>query len=352
MAIILGGLFFGVSLLARYYHPYPSHNETVLSELGRAIFGGGPLYVVLQVATASILTLAANTAYADFPRLSSIIARDGFLPRQLFNRGDRLVFSNGVLALAGTAGLLIVVFGAQTDALVPLYAVGVFTAFTLSQTGMVRHHLRLREPGWQWRLVINALGAVATFVVLLVVAGTKFTSGAWIPILIVPLVVAGFMAVRRFYDHLATALAVSPEAARPNPQRHGMVVMVGQLHLGILNALDYARGLCPAHVVALHVAVDEDDGPDLQRRWQALGIDVPLDVITAPHRHLDWAVKAHLDELRQRWPGVTTITVVTSQYAGGGIFDDLLHNQSLVLLRERLMVESDVAVISVPYRIR
>ena len=163
---------------------------------------------------------------------------------------------------------------------------------------------------------------------------------------------AGFQAVRRFYDRLETALAVSPETARPTPHSHGMVVMVGQLHLGILNALDYARGLCPDHVVALHVCVDQDDGDELRRSWQELRIEVPLEIVIAPHRHLGSTVKTHLDELKQRWPGVTTITVVTSQYAGGGIFDDLLHNQSLVLLRERLLVESDVAVISVPYRIR
>jgi amino acid transporter len=350
MGTILGGLFFGVSLLASRLHPYPSHNQTVISELGRAVLGTGPVYVALQVATAAILTLAANTAYADFPRLSSIIARDGFAPRQLARRGDRLVFSNGILALAGLAAVLIVVFGGKTDALVPLYAVGVFTAFTLSQAGMVRHHLRRREAGWQRRMAINAVGALATFIVLGIIATTKFTSGAWIPIVVVPIVVTGFVLVRRYYDYLGRALAVPPGAARPHPSPHTAVVMVGQLHLGIIDALNYARSLRPDHLLALHVCLEDDDGTDLVRRWQEAGIDVPLELVDAPYRDLSPVVEGHLDELDRRWPG-TTVTVIISQYAGGRIIDDLLHNQTLVLLRERLMLRTGVAVASLPYRI-
>src|SRR5438552_10420919 len=165
--------------------------------MGRAIYGGGPVYVVLQFATAAILTLAANTSYADFPRLASIIARDGFLPRRMARRGDRLVFSNGILVLAGSAAILIVVFGGKTDALVPLYAVGVFTAFTLSQFGMVRHHQRLREAHWRRGQVINAVGGAATLLVLVVIAVSKFTEGAWIPVVLVPLILAGFLGIRR-----------------------------------------------------------------------------------------------------------------------------------------------------------
>src|SRR5207248_3293526 len=182
MGLLLGSLFFGVSVLAHHLRPYPSHTETVISQMGRVVFGKGPAYVLLQVSTAAILTLAANTAYADFPRLSSIIARDGFLPRQLANRGDRLVFSNGVLVLAVLASILLVVVKGEVTHLIPLYAVGVFTGFTLSQTGMVRHHLKERERGWRRSMVINAVGAVSTAVVLVVVAVSKFTKGAWLPI--------------------------------------------------------------------------------------------------------------------------------------------------------------------------
>ncbi|MDQ1427750.1 MAG: hypothetical protein QOK39_1226, partial [Acidimicrobiaceae bacterium] len=350
MGTILGTLFFGVSVLAHHLHPYPSRNETILSQMGRAVFGRGPLYVLLQIATAAILTLAANTAYADFPRLASILAKDGFAPKQLARRGDRLVFSNGILTLAALAGALVVAFGGQTNALVPLYAVGVFTAFTLSQAGMVRHHRRLREPGWQWRLAVNAVGAVATGIVTLVIAVTKFTSGAWLPVLVVPIVVGLFLLVRRYYDRLETALAVTPGHAQPDPARLTVVVMVGQLHRGVLHALNYARGMCPEHLLALHICVEDDDGEALRRRWEELGIEVALEMITAHYRNLTTAVEAHIVELMARWPD-TEVTLVTSQYAGGGIFDDLLHNQSLVLLREQLMVNCGVAVLAVPYRL-
>jgi hypothetical protein len=216
---------------------------------------------------------------------------------------------------------------------------------------MVRHHRRLREPGWRRSMAVNALGSVATGVVTVIVAVTKFTSGAWIPVIVVPVVVGIFLAIRRFYGHLERALTVSPELARPAPAHLTAVVMVGQLHRGILSALNFARGMCPERVVALHVCTEDDDGEGLRRQWEELGIDVPLEMATAHFRDLGGTVEGYVEELRRRWPG-TDITLVTSQYAAGGIFDDLLHNQSLVLLREQLMVNCEVAVVAVPYRIR
>jgi len=350
MAVILGTLFIGVSVLAHHLKPYPSRNQTLLSEMGRVVLGSGPLYILLQVATAAILTLAANTAYADFPRLASILAKDGFAPKELARRGDRLVFSNGILTLAAAAAVLVVAFGGRTSSLVPLYAVGVFTAFTLSQAGMVRHHKRRQEPGWRWRQAVNAVGAVATGIVAIIIAATKFTSGAWIPVVVVPMIVGVFLMVRRFYDHLEQALEVTPELARPHPLPLTVVVMVGQLHRGILNALDYARSMSADHLVALHVCIDDDDGSALRRQWEELGIEVPLEMVTAHFRDIGAAVEGHLKELGERWPN-NRRTLVTSQYAAGGMFDDLLHNQSLVLLREQLMVDCNVAVVAVPYRI-
>lgn len=349
MGTILGALFFGVAVLAHHLQPYPSRNQTVISELGRQVLGSGPLYIVLQVATAAILTLAANTAYADFPRLSSIIAKDGFAPRHFARRGDRLVFSNGIVVLAAAAAVLIVAFGGKTDALVPLYAVGVFTAFTLSQAGMVRHHLRKREAGWQRRLAVNAVGAIATLVVLVIIAASKFASGAWIPILLVPIIVTGFVLVRRAYDRLERALTVTPSEAVAHPRPNATVVMVGEVNLGTIDALNYARGLHPEHLVALHVCLDGDDGGRLLARWGELGIDVELETVDAPYRNLGPVVEARLDEYLERWPGAT-LTLVASQYAGRGVFDDLLHNREFVLLRERLMVRSGVVVASVPFR--
>src|SRR5581483_1310124 len=203
MGTILGLSFFGVSVLAHRLHPTPSDTETLLSVMGAAVFGRGTvLYLLLQISTFAILILAANTAYADFPRLSSIIARDGYLPRQLANRGDRLVFSNGVLVLAAVAALLIVAFKGDTSALIHLYAVGVFTGFTLSQAGMVQHHRRVREPAWRRGMVINAVGAAATGIVLAVVIVSKFAEGAWIPVVLIPFIVAFFRAIKRHYTHV------------------------------------------------------------------------------------------------------------------------------------------------------
>src|SRR5262249_36575493 len=234
MGLILGTLFMGVQILAHHLGPYPSEKITVMSQLGTAVFGSGTvLYVVLQFATAAILTLAANTAYADFPRLSSIIASDGYLPKQLANRGDRLVFSNGVLVLAAAAGGLIVAFGGLTNALIPLYAVGVFLSFTLSQAGMVRHHHKERERGWKRNAVINAVGSCATLIVPLIVATTKFTSGAWVPLVVIPLIVLMFKAIKRHYSTVAEGLRVTPDY-RPRRMNHTVVVLVSGVHRGVL----------------------------------------------------------------------------------------------------------------------
>jgi amino acid transporter len=351
MGATLGTLFFGVSVLAQRLHPVPSQNETVISQLGRAVLGSGPVYVVLQIATAAILALAANTAYADFPRVGSILARDGFLPRHLARRGDRLVFSNGILILALAAAALFTVFGGVTNALIPLYAVGVFTAFTLSQLGMIRHHRRTREPGWIRGLVISAVGAVATFIVLLIIAVTKFASGAWVPILLVPLIVAGFAGVHRHYEHFERALKISPADLRPTAVHHTVVVLVGGVHRGVMDSLRYARGLKADHLIALHVSMEEDDERPLRQRWAELGVDVRLDVVRSPHRDLAASVVSYIAELDDQVPD-STLTVVVSKFASGGTADNLLHNQSLVLLEERLLLRSGVAVAAVPYRRR
>jgi hypothetical protein len=296
------------------------------------------------------LTLAANTGFADFPRVASILAKDGFAPRVLARRGDRLVFSKGIVGLAVVAAVLIVVFKGKTSSLVPLYAVGVFTAFTLSQAGMVRHHFDHREPGWQWRAVINAIGATTTLIVLGIIAVTKFTEGAWIPIFVVPVVVFGFAQVRRHYDRLEAALDVSAGAARPNLTPNTVLVLVGQMSLGVIDALNYARSLRPDHLAALHVCVDEDYGKKLVDRWAELGIEVPLECVDAPYREITPVVEAYVDRLDHRWPG-TTMTVVTSQYAGERVTSDLFHNRALVLLREQLMLRSGVVVTAVPYHL-
>jgi amino acid transporter len=350
MAGILGSLFFGISVLAHHLQPYPSHDETVISQIGRTVFGEGPIYVILQLSTVAILTLAANTAYADFPRLSSIIARDGYLPRYLGNRGDRLVFSNGIIILAVAASALIIAFGGITNALIPLYAVGVFTSFTLSQTGMVIHHRRTRHPGWRSGAVISGVGATATFIVLMIVAITKFTRGAWVPIVVVPAIIALFSAIKRHYTRVAEALEISPKEVRPQPFNHTVVVLVGRIHRGVLQALGYARSLRPQHLVALYISHEDEDREEIERQWREFDINVDLEIKHSPYRELVGPVMEYLDELDERWHN-DTITVVVPEFVVGKWYEHLLHNQSALLLKGRLLFREGTVVTSVPYHV-
>ena len=352
MAVILGTLFLGVSVLAHHLAPYPTHDETVISQMGRAVFGVGPLHSLLQFATAGILILAANTAYVDFPRLAGIVAKDGYLPRQFANRGDRLVFSNGIVFLAVAAVVLLVAFKGLTTLLIPLYAVGVFTSFTLSQAGMIRHHLRLRERAWKRGVAINSVGAAATFVVLLIVAITKFAVGAWLPILVVPLIIAVFVGIRRHYASVQRALAVSADQPRPRIVNHTVVVLVGQVHRGTIKALEYAKSLRPNHISAVHVLGEHGDIAEMERRWREFRFDVPLEIVPSPYRELTPAVERYLDELDERW-GDDTITIVIPEFVTRRLFSptQLLHNQSAAALKLALLFRKDTVVTSVPYHI-
>ncbi|MDQ6836771.1 MAG: APC family permease, partial [Actinomycetota bacterium] len=347
MAIILGSLFFGVSLLAHRLSPYPTHSETVLSQMSRVVIGGGPFYWILQFATAAILVLAANTAYADFPRLSSIIAADGYLPHQFSNRGDRLVFSNGVVFLALAASGLIVAFGGVTTALIPLYAIGVFTSFTLSQAGMVRHHLKDKDPGWRSGSMINAVGAVATGIVTLIVGITKFTIGAWVPIVVVPMIILMFKGIRRHYSSLAGALALTPEDVRRHDLHHTVVVLVGRVHKGVVVALNYARSMRPDHLLALYVATDEDEQQEMQSEWRRFGFDAPLEIVHSRYRDLVAPVEAYLDELDQRWNNDVITIVIPEFVVGTRSLANLLHGQSALALKLALIDRPNTVVTSV-----
>jgi amino acid transporter len=290
--MILGGLFFGVALLAGRLHPTLSTSETILSEMGAAVFGrGGPAHIVLQATTAAILCLSANTSFADFPWLSSIIATDGFLPHQLANRGDRLVYSNGILALAlaiASAGLL-VAFNGDVTALVPLFAVGLFSAFTLSQTGMVVHHWRLRHAGWRRSLAVNGIGAITSALVLAVVVVSKFTEGAWIPTIVIPLIVVGFKAIRPHYSCVRDELDASADLGIP-VVHHTVVIPVGRVHRGVLAAVGYAKAMHPDHLVAITVVNDPSEAEAVKAAWRSVDCDVTLEVIESPFRDLTGAV--------------------------------------------------------------
>jgi amino acid transporter len=346
MATILGATFFGISVLAHRLRPTVSEHETLLSIMGKAVFGTGFFYYLLQFSTFAILILAANTAYADFPRLSSIIARDGFLPRQLANRGDRLVFSNGVLVLAGMATLLIVVFGGKTSALIPLYAVGVFTGFTLSQTGMVVHHHRLREPRWKPKLAVNAVGAVATGIVLTVVVVSKFTIGAWIPVVLIPIIVTALKAIGRHYHHVAEETAIEPEW-KPRRYTHNVVVLVGRLNKPTLQALTYARSLAPDRLVALSVVASAEEQQEFQKAWDEAAPPIDLEFLHSPYRELTGPVLSYLDELDAENPD-EIITVVIPEVVVSHWYAQPLHNQSALALKARLLFRPNTVVTSVP----
>ncbi|HEV7525788.1 MAG TPA: APC family permease [Acidimicrobiia bacterium] len=350
MGVILGGLFLGVSVLAHHLHPIPLETgESVFSQMGRTVYGQGVLYYVLQGATAAILTLAANTAYADFPRLSSIIARDGYLPRQLANRGDRLVFSNGVLVLAVAASVLVVIFGGNESKLIPLYAVGVFTSFTLSQTGMVRHHQKEREPGWRRNIVVNAVGAISTLIVTLIIATSKFTGGAWVSILVVLVVIALFRAIHGHYARVAESLKVDIDF-KPRRMNHTVVVLVGTVHRGVLEALAYARSLQPNRLLAVTVVSDEEEQERIERQWSERKIDVPLEIVHSPYRELSRPILRFIDELDARYEN-DIITVVVPEFVVGSWWGQLLHNQSALMLKGRLLFRKGTVVTSVPYHL-
>jgi amino acid transporter len=346
MAGLLGTLFFGVSVLAHRLDPVPSENETILSQLARHVYGGsGFMYWVMQITTFAILILAANTAFADFPRLASILSKDRYLPRQFANRGDRLVFSNGVVILGLFAGLLIIAFGGDTTRLIPLYAVGVFVAFTLSQAGMVVHHRNGREPGWRRSLVVNAVGCVATFIVAIVIMVSKFTEGAWVPMLVIPIVMLLLFVTHRHYVRVANLLRVSPDF-RPVERGNTVVVLISGVHRSSLEAIAFARRLRPDHLVCATVA-DAEQAELVRADWQRYGIRARLEVVDSPYRELTRPLLQFLDEVERRYPN-DNITVVLPELVVDRWWEHLLHNQSALALKARLLFRPRTVVVSVP----
>ncbi len=350
MGAILGTFFLGLSVLANVLKPTVSENETLLSIMGSAVFGDGSVpYYVLQFATFAILILAANTAFADFPRVTSILAHDGFLPRQLSNRGDRLVFSNGIIALAGVASVLIIGFGGQTSALIPLYAVGVFCGFTLSQAGMVVHHSRLKEPGWRRNQVINTVGAIATFVVLIVVITSKFRYGAWIPVVLIPIIVLGFRKIKRHYDHVAAALKAEP-TERVARHSHTVVVLIGSVNKGVLNAIAYARSMRPDRLIAISVVTDAEEEARVVDAWEQFELPVELRTVFSAYRDLTNPILEVIDELDAERPD-DVMTVVIPEFVVEHWWDQALHNQSAVVLRSKLRQRPNTAITLIPVQI-
>ncbi len=357
MGGILLFLFLGTTALAQISHVVPSESETVVSQIARGVFGTNIVYYLLQAATAVILVLAANTSYADFPRLGSFMASDGYLPKQLRDRGSRLVHSNGILLLTIAAIVLIVAFDGVTSRLIPLYAVGVFTSFTLSQAGMVLHWLRCREEGWQWSMVVNGVGALATGVVTAVIAVTKFSLGAWVVLVVIPLLVLCFVSIHRQYERVADRLRMPRDALRKlNWQsakrlHNHVVVLVASIDRRIVRALQYARSLKADSVEAIFIDVAGDKGEEMLRDWTEADLGVRLTVIPSPYREI-------IEPIRQYVRGIPrptedhVVTVILPEFVPEDAVDNILHDQTSFWIKRVLFFEPNVIVTDVPYHLR
>src|SRR5580765_1746728 len=348
MAALAITMFIGITVLAHAYGVIPSASESGVSQLGRAIFGNGAVYYLIQAATMLILVLAANTAYADFPRLASIVARDRYLPRQFMNQGDRLAFSNGILVLSAFAAILIIAFHGDTQRLLPLYMIGVFISFTLSQAGMVIHWRKTKEAGWKTSALINGFGAVVTGIVLVIVAVTKTLEGAWIVILLIPLIALIFKKTRLHYDHVARQLTLRGYA--PSPRAHNTVVMpIGGLQRAVVEALRYAETLSD-DVRAVYVDIDPRATEQIKSDWAQWGGKVKLIVLTSPYRSVMEPLLDYIKRVELERPN-DYVSVILPEFVPAKWWQHLLHNQSALLIKGALLFRPNLVVTSVPFHL-
>ena len=349
MAGILGTMFLGITALAHKFGIAPLGHETVLSQINETVFGRGPVYFLIQAATMIILILAANTSFAGFPQLASIMAKDRFAPRQLVNLGDRLVFSNGVIVLALAASVLIILFRGDVHGLIPLYMVGVFVSFTLSQSGMVVHWLKLREPGHQWRIAVNGVGAATTAVVLCVVAFVKFIHGAWIVLLAIPLLVLVFRKTRDHYFKLSVQVSLS-DFDRPKMMRHTVIVPVSPApNRVVLFAVEYAKSISK-DVLAVTVNVDAHNHEEVHATWKKHIEDVDLIVLDSPYRSVVMPLLRFIDEVEDLRSD-DKLTVLLPEIVPARWWHNLFHNQTSLVLKGALLFRKNIVVTSVPYHL-
>jgi len=354
MAALMAVLFAGSIGLTQYLAVVPAAEETVLSALARRLLGGGLAYFTIQVSTLLILVVAANTSFAGFPRLGSILARDGFLPRQLSALGDRLAFNNGILVLTAATAALIVVFQGDTHALVPLFAVGVFLAFTLSQIGMVVHWAQVREGSWRLKAVINGLGGLLTGMTVVIVGMSKFVEGAWISLLLIPLLVGIFLPIRAHYRELGRQLSLhgsSPPLQKFAPIR--AVVPISGVHRGVVDAINFARAITK-NVTAAYIELEPGSGEKVQQEWARSWPDVPLVIIPSPYRSIIGPLLDYLDLIDTRYNDGQAAVVVLPEFIPAKWWQSLLHNQTAWLIKVALLYRRrrkgfQRVIIDVPY---
>jgi hypothetical protein len=349
MAVILAVVFLGISYLAGVSGAVPSEHESVLSQIGEAVFGTGPIYYVLIFSTMGILVLAAQTSFADFPRLASILARDGFMPRQFAFRGERLAFNSGIVALAAIAIVVVVAFKGRVEALIPLYAIGVFTAFTLSQAGMVRHWLAEREEGWRRSAVINGVGAVATGIVAVVFAIAKFGLGAWVVIIIVPILVIAMLLIHREYASAEQELHVREDSVISRPTRRQRVIVPMQdMRRDVVQAIKFGLTLSD-DVIVVHVTDDLVAAEQLRERFHRQVPDVELVIVESPYRELVQPLIRYLEVTSARHADEVTIVLVPERVITHW-WERLLYNQNAHRIRDALTGHPGILVADVPFR--
>jgi hypothetical protein len=368
MASILGVLFLGITFLLGVIGAVPSEAETVISQLARTVYASrGLLYLSTITGTTIILILATNTAFAGFPRLAALQAADGYLPRQLTFRGSRLVFSTGIVALGVIASLLVFIFRASVTGLVPLWAIGVFLSFTLSQAGMARRWRKIGrlapgeevhepgsilryEPGWRLKLVVNGFGALCTAVVTIVFAATKFRDGAWIVIVLIPTLVAIFFAIHRHYRNLAVSLSIKRDGKRAFIKRHRVILPISGVHEGTLAALNYAR-LLSDDITAVYVSIDPAEAENIREKWEIWGEGVRLIILESPYRLLLEPLLDYVGEITAKRQPKEMITIVVPQFVPRTWWHNLLHSQAATWLRLALLFKPDIVITDVPYQV-
>jgi amino acid transporter len=350
MSLILAALFMGISFLAEHHGILPKTDETVVSQLARLIFGSGALYYTLQIGTMLLLILAANSAFAGFPQLASILARDRYMPRQMATFGDRLVFSNGIIILGIFACFLLVLFHGDPHALIPLYAVGVFISFTLSQAGMVRRWLTKKGPHWQTKLMVNGIGAVTTGIATIILASTKFIQGAWIVFLLIAILVWMFRSIRSHYKAVSEQIALTRDHRPPLPRRNIVLVPINGVNQAVIRAVDYARSR-PGEVRAVMVDVDTQATARIQIQWAQWGCGIQLTVLPCPYRSVLSSLLDYVEDLLNKEPD-TWVTVVIPEILPARWWHNILHNQRALMLKASLLFKDRVILTDVPFHLK
>ncbi|WP_234117465.1 APC family permease [Clostridium hydrogenum] len=348
VAIIFGGMAYLITL----YNAVPNLQKTVISQVAFQVFGNGFMFYLIQFATTLILIMAVNTSFSDMPLLLSVIAKDGYAPRQFTKRGDRLSYSNGIILLSASASLLTIIFQGETHYLLPLYAVGVFISFTLSQVGMVVRWVKIRESGWFHKACINGLGAVMTFITVIIIGYTKFIHGAWIVCLIIPITVAGMLKIKKHYNETANQLSmenVDFPKCDAEKARHFIVPIAG-LNKSVIKTINYARCLSN-DIVAFHVSFDEGETEKLKEKWEAYKIDVPLVIRESPYRNIEEPLMEYIHSVEHPSDKDDVVTVVMPQFVVKKWWGNILHNQTALFLKNVLLQDDKVTIITVPYGI-